>query len=257
MTDEESMADEFDTMAAWTADAVAELGPEHAIPAACRGSGSPAALQWLATGLGLRSGMRLLDCGAGVGGPAELAARRFLVAPVLAEPMIHACRASARLFGRPVVAAAGNRLPFPTGVFDATWSLGVLCTVQDQAGLLAELRRVTRPEAPVGLLVFLRTVATLTEQPEGNCFPTAGELDSLLARTGLAIVEQAELADFADPEPQWQAAADRVEALIEREHGADHRWRNARRQEKVIGRLLSDGLVVGRLLVLRRTAEDR
>src|SRR5690348_7075747 len=116
------MADEFDTMAAWTADAVAELGPEHAVPAACRGSGSPDSMRWLADRLGLRSGMRLLDCGAGVGGPAELAARQFGVRPVLAEPMLAACRDSARLFGHPVVAAAGERLPFTDGVFDAVWS---------------------------------------------------------------------------------------------------------------------------------------
>lgn len=250
MTEADPMDDEFDTMAAWTAEAVAELGSDHAIPAACRGSGSPAALEWLAARLGLRPGMRLLDCGAGVGGPAELVARRYQVAPVLAEPMLHACRASGRLFGRPVVAATGDQLPFATGVFDAVWSLGVLCTVRNQAGLLAELRRVSRPEARVGLLVFLRTAPRLPEQPEGNHFLTAGELDTLLAGAGLAVLEHAELADFAAPEPDWQAAADRVEAVIERRHGSDQRWQTARRQEQVIGQLISDNLVAGRLLAL-------
>ncbi|HEX8094614.1 class I SAM-dependent methyltransferase [Jatrophihabitans sp.] len=250
MTDAEAMADEFDTMAAWTADAVAELGQSHAIPAACRGSGSPAALEWLAGELRLRPGMRLLDCGAGVGGPAELAAQRFGVAPVLAEPMIHACRASARLFGRPVVVAGGERLPFRSGVFEAVWSLGVLCTVADQAALLAELRRVAGPAALVGLLVFLRTVPRLPEQPEGNHFLTADELDGLLAKSGLAVLKHAELAGFAAPEPDWQAAADRVEARIERVHGSDHRWQSAQHQEKIIGQLISEQLVAGRLLVL-------
>jgi SAM-dependent methyltransferase len=251
MTDDEPMADEFDTMAAWTADAVAQLGAEHAIPAACRGSGSPDALYWLAGRLGLRPGLRLLDCGAGVGGPAELAARRYGVRPVLAEPMTAACRASARLFGHPVVAAAGERLPFADGVFDAVWSLGVLCTVPDQAGLLAELRRVARTGAPVGMLVFLRTVDRLPEQPEGNSFRTADELAALLVGAGLSVAEQAELADFADPEPDWQAAADRVTELIERQHGSDHRWQSAHQQEQTIGRLISEGLVAGRLLVLQ------
>lgn len=250
MTDAEAMADEFDTMAAWTADAVLELGRSHAIPAACRGSGSPAALEWLATGLRLRPGMRLLDCGAGVGGPAELAAQRFGVTPVLAEPMVYACRASARLFGRPVVAAGGEQLPFASGVFDAVWSLGVLCTVADQAALLAELRRVAAPDAPVGLLVFLRTRAELPEQPEGNHFLNADELDRLLTASRFAVLDRAELADFPAPETEWQAAVDRVEELIERRHGSDERWQNARQQEQIIGRLISDGLVTGRLLVL-------
>jgi SAM-dependent methyltransferase len=250
VTDAEAMADEFDTMAAWTAEAVAELGEDHAIPAACRGSGSPAALEWLAAGLRLRPGMSLLDCGAGVGGPAELAALRFGVAPVLAEPMISACQASARLFGRPVVAAGGERLPFSSGVFDAVWSLGVLCTVADQAALLAELRRVAGSAALVGLLVFLRTRPQLPEQPEGNHFLNADELDRLLTAGHFEVVERAELADFPAPEPDWQAAADRVEAVIERRHGRDHRWQSAHYQEQIIGRLISDGLVTGRLLVL-------
>lgn len=250
MTDAEAMADEFDTMAAWTAEAVTELGQDHAVPAACRGSGSPAALEWLAARLRLRPGMRLLDCGAGVGGPAELAAQRFGVAPVLAEPMISACRASARLFGHPVVAAGGEHLPFASGVFDAVWSLGVLCTVEGQAALLAELRRVAGPAALVGMLVFLRTVPQLPEQPEGNHFLTAAELESMLAAAGLAVIERAELADFPAAEPDWQAAADRVEAVIERRHSSDHRWQSAQHQEQIIGGLISDGLVAGRLLVL-------
>jgi hypothetical protein len=42
------MVAEFDDVAGWTADAVEQLGIRHAIPAACRGSSSPAGLAWLA-----------------------------------------------------------------------------------------------------------------------------------------------------------------------------------------------------------------
>lgn len=251
MTDSQALAEEFDTMAKWTADAVQELGPDHAIPAACRGSGTPAALDWLARQLRLAPGVRLLDSGAGVGGPAELAAQRFQAAPVLAEPMIQACQASARLFDRPVVVAAGQRLPFATGTFDAAWSLGVLCTVEDQLDLLTELRRVVRPGALVGLLAFLRTVQRLPDQPEGNHFPTAVELDGLLEAAGFTVVSTAELADFPAAEPDWQAAADRVEALIESRHRGDHRWQVAQQQEQLIGQLIERQLVAGRLMVLQ------
>ncbi len=42
------MVAESDDVAGWTADAVELLGERHAVPAACRGSASPAALAWLA-----------------------------------------------------------------------------------------------------------------------------------------------------------------------------------------------------------------
>ena len=141
MTEDDAMADEFDTVAGWTRQAVAELGEDHALPAACQGSASPAALDWLATSMGLRQGLRLLDSGAGVGGPAEHAARSYGVRPTLAEPMEGACRAARRLFDHPVVVSDGLALPFPDATFDAAWSLGVLCTIEDKRAYLAELRR--------------------------------------------------------------------------------------------------------------------
>jgi SAM-dependent methyltransferase len=250
-SDDEPMKDEFDTLPLWTAAAVEEVGPESAVAAGCRGSGSPEALRWLARSLDLQPGMRLLDSGAGVGGPAELAAREHGVSPVLVDPMLGACRAAARLFGRPVAVSAGERLPFPEAAFDAAWSLGVLCTVEDHRALLAELRRVVRDGAPVGLLVFARTTTPLPDQPEGNHFPDLDGLTAMLADAGLETVEQARLADFPDPPAQWQEQVDRVDAVVQRDHGHDDRLRTAQEQEQLIGRLLGDGLVVGTLLACR------
>ena len=76
---------EFDTVASWTADAVEALGPEYAIPAGCRGSGNPAAMQWLGNGLGLAPGRLLVDVGAGVGGPAAFARAEFGIDAVLLD----------------------------------------------------------------------------------------------------------------------------------------------------------------------------
>jgi len=45
------MAAEFGTVAEWTAQVASQLGPAYAIPAGCRGSGRPAALEWLLAGL--------------------------------------------------------------------------------------------------------------------------------------------------------------------------------------------------------------
>ncbi|MGH3176482.1 MAG: hypothetical protein ACRDPF_21790 [Streptosporangiaceae bacterium] len=53
---DDPMEAEFDTVAEWTAEVAAGLGPEYLIPAACRGSGKPAALDWLLVGLRARPG---------------------------------------------------------------------------------------------------------------------------------------------------------------------------------------------------------
>ncbi len=58
------MSAEFDTVAAWTAEAAVDIGPEYFLPAACRGSASPGALRWLLERLDPRPGTRMLDCGA-------------------------------------------------------------------------------------------------------------------------------------------------------------------------------------------------
>lgn len=196
MTDD-AMVEEFDTVATWTAEAVADLGSEYALPAACRGSGSPAALDWLANRLGLDRGTRLLDSGAGVGGPAEYAASTRGVLPILVEPMEGACRAAARLFTHPVVVGDGATLPFPDGWFDAAWSLGVLSTVEDKTRHLAELARVVKTGGAVGMLVFVRTVDQLPEQPKGNVFPDRPELDTELRRTGLQLLDDCEMTTSA------------------------------------------------------------
>ncbi|MCW2759634.1 MAG: SAM-dependent methyltransferase [Nocardioidaceae bacterium] len=251
MSDAEAMDDEFDTVARWTAEAVTELGDAYAVPAACQGSGSPAALEWLGAAMGLTAGRTLLDVGAGLGGPAVLVARELGVRTVSAEPSVGACRASRTLFAAAVVSADGASLPFADGSVDAAWSLGVLCTLDDKSPSVAELARVVAPGGRVGLLVFVRTVDELPVQPEGNSFPTGAEVTELLTRHGLTLTDHATLDDFAAPPPDWQAAEDRVQDVVEREHRGDERWQRAQEQQEVMGRLIGDELVVGHLYVCR------
>jgi SAM-dependent methyltransferase len=240
MRPSDAMEEEFSTLPLWTAEAVETLGAEYAVPAACRGSGTPEALRWLGRVTGLRAGVRLVDSGAGEGGPAELAARELDVSPVLVDPV-----------------AGGEHLPFADGTFDAAWSLGVLCTVPDKASVLTELRRVVRPDGAVGLLVFVRTVPELRDQPEGNDFPDDAELESLMEGACLRVVERAALADFPDPPPSWQERVDAVDRAIEKAHHGDERLVAAQDQQRAIGRLLEDGLVEGRLLAARAPRSSR
>src|SRR3954454_11271002 len=104
----DAMEAEFDTVAGWTEEAVRALGPDHAVPAGCRGSGSEGALRWLADRLALADGSRVRDGGARGGGPAGGLPADRGVRPVCAEPMSAAARAAHRLFGLPAVAAVAQ-----------------------------------------------------------------------------------------------------------------------------------------------------
>jgi SAM-dependent methyltransferase len=236
----EAMEAEFGTVAGWTEEAVRALGPEHAIPAGCRGSGSEAALRWLADRLALTAGSRVLDDGAGVGGPAGWLAAERGVRAVCAEPMHAAARAARRLFHLPSVAAVAQGLPFADAAFDAAWCLGVLCTTSDKAGALAELRRVLRDGGRLGLLVFVADRPLPPPLPEGNDFPTEEEVRALLDAAGFRLGETA-TADLGDSPPEWGERADAVDAEVTRRHGDDPRRKEAQEQSRRVGRLLADG----------------
>ena len=249
----EEMQAEFDTLAEWTAEVALELGPDHFLPAGCRGSGRPAALRWLIDRLEITAADRMLDCGAGVGGPAAFAAQETGVRPVLSEPQAGACRAARRLFGLPTV-QAGSELPFAAGSFDVVWSLGVLCTVDDQPQLLRELHRVLAPRGRLGLLVFVAQHPPLSNQPSGNNFPTERGLRDLLQAAGFQVVNSASEGDFTALPTHWQEQADAVDAELERRHHDDPAWQVAGEQSALIGQLLNDRELVGTLVVASRTA---
>jgi SAM-dependent methyltransferase len=246
------MAAEFDTVAEWTARVAIDLGSSFKIPAACRGSGSPTALDWLIENLGLSQGESLLDCGAGVGGPAAYAVEQRSVHPLLVEPEPGACRAARSLFGHPVVRASASALPVGDESFDVAWSLGVLCTVLDQLGLLTELRRVIRPTGRIGLLVFIARSSKPFDHPDGNHFPTEEGLLGLLEEAGLGIEAWRGTEEMASPTGDWQCRVDKVAAELAERHGGERAWQLAERQSELIGQLLAKSVVTGELLTLHR-----
>jgi SAM-dependent methyltransferase len=243
----EAMESEFGTVAGWTEEAVRALGPEHAVPAGCRGSGSAGALRWLADALAVRPGDRVLDSGAGVGGPAGWLAAERGVRPVCAEPMAPAVHASRVLFGLPAVVALSQALPFADDAFDAAWCLGVLCTTEEKPALLAELRRVLVDGGRLGLLVFVADEPLPPPLPEGNSFPSSAEVERLLADAGFRVTDTAD-ADLADSPPEWKSRADAVDAEVQHRHGDDARWAEAEEQSGRVGRLLSSGALRPRLI---------
>lgn len=242
------MDDEFDTVAGWTADVALDLGPDHHLPAGCRGSGGPAALGWLLEQLDVRASDRMLDCGAGVGGPSAFAVARTGADVVPAEPEPGACRAAERLFGLPAVVAPGQDLPFEDATFGVAWSIAVLCTSDEQLAVLRELRRVLTSDGRLGLLVYVRTTDDLSGGPEGNTFPTDDELAGLLDTAGFDVTARRDVADLPDPDEDWTRRSAEVDAELERRFGTQDAWQTAQRQSEAFGRLLGDGRVRGRLL---------
>jgi SAM-dependent methyltransferase len=249
-----AMEAEFNTVAEWTARVAADLGAEYYIPAACRGSGQPAILDWLVERLEPRPGEVMIDVGAGMGGPAAYATRRTGVQPVLAEPEPGACRAAGRLFGAPVIQADATALPFGDRSADLAWCLGVLCTAPSSAAqraMLGELRRVIRPGGRVGLLVYLATVAALDDPPQGNHFPSTDQLHGLLSQAGLAVLEVASFPDVAQPPPDWADRTETVERELHRRYGHTPQLIAADDQSRLFGRLLSSGQVISQGILLR------
>ena len=239
-----ALSAEFDSIAAWTADAVVELGSDYALPAACRGSGSPSALAWLAEAMGVKPGQRVLDAGAGVGGPSAWLRDHYRAEVIAVEPMVGATQACQTLFGLPVLTAWSQAIPLRSASMSACWSLGVLDTTPDRGSkraMLEEIRRVLETGSALGLLVITREVDELVDPPEGNDFPTMDSLLDLLADTGFAPVQRLRTDSLSAAPLDWQAKADRVADRVADAHASDPSWINAAEQGRRIGRLLGDG----------------
>ena len=253
MTSSDAMSSEFGVVAEWTAEAAITLGPEYRVPAGCRGSGQRSALDWLLSGLDPRPGDLMIDIGAGLGGPSAYAASRTGVRPVLVEPEPAACRAAARLFGAPVIEASATALPFADGAAGQAWCLGVLCTatgLDEQRGMLRELRRVLRPAGRGGLLVFLANTDQLDDPPRGNHFPSRALLAGLLREVGLVEIGCADTASLPAAPAWWHSRAAAVGRELCRRWGDEPALGAALRQSERIGELLRSGELVSQVILL-------
>lgn len=106
----------------------------------------------------LRPGMRLLDCGCGVGsitvGLAEAVAPGEAVGMDIDERQLTAARTLAQSRGTPNLTFAQGSiyaLPFPEASFDAVFANTVLEHLHDPLAALREMRRVLRPGGVAGV----------------------------------------------------------------------------------------------------------
>ena len=144
---------------------------------------------------------RVLEIGAGTG--ANFALYHDIDELVATEPDPYmrprAQRTADRLgLGIRVQPAPAEALPFPDASFDTIVCTLVLCTVQDPARALAEMRRVLKPEGAVRFLEHVRgdrllgrlhdAVTPLWRYFVGGCNPNR-RTESAIRRAGFEITE--------------------------------------------------------------------
>ena len=176
-----------------TVDTLAPLDQFH--------GGGKAATTRLARLAGLGPGLRVLDVGGGLGGPARtLAAEHGCRVAVLdlAPSYVDAGAALTARLGLEgaVTHAVGNalELPFADAAFDVVWTQNSGMNIDDKERMLAEFRRVLRPG---GRLAFQEPMAgpvqppvfplMWAEDPASNFLRTPAQMRALLEATGYRI----------------------------------------------------------------------
>lgn len=179
---------------------VAGLDRSDAIVEACRGSGNPALLAWLAEAAGIEAQTRVLDVGGGTGGPAAWLQDHYRCAVVVSDPVAVSGAVAADVFDLPVVVASGDRQPFAPDSFDVATMLGVLSVVDRPEDVLVETRRL----APrLAAIAYVSTTGSTLELG-GSRFRPRGELHRLLGATGWAV-EAGPARPTLAPPPSWRS----------------------------------------------------
>lgn len=226
---------EFDEQATAIAEQVRGAEFDERVAAACRGSGNPAALAWLAEGLALGPGTDVVDLGAGLGGPAAWLGRRFGCAVLAAEPAGGAVRSARDLFGLTCVRSSADASPFRGGAFDVGLLLGVVSVVDDPLRTLAEARRVARR---LGVLEYCAAGAD-TVHAGGSRFPGVDVLGDLLDAAGWMVDQSTVLT--IDPPQRWVDAAEAAAVGVEVDE--------ASASEREVGEAIERGDLVPHLFI--------
>lgn len=244
------MESEYTELAGLVAEAARELPRGDRIAAACRGSGDPGLLAWVAESLELTPGQRLVDVGGGLGGPAAWLTDRYGVTATVVDPSVASVRGAATLFDLPGTAAVGATLPFRPHSFDAGCCLAVLSTVPDPAAVLDALAAVVRPGGSVAVAAYCATGPD-TVTGGGSTFRTWPVVAGLLAGAGLRVVAHHDTT-FGAPPPRWQSVQSRIDEHLHGHAGESSVAAAMAAEAEVSG--LVEAAVIARHVVVAATA---
>jgi ubiquinone/menaquinone biosynthesis C-methylase UbiE len=165
----------------------------------------------LAGRMELRAGMRVLDVGCGIGGPARYFAEELgcKVSGIdLTEGFVKVAESLTSLVGLESTAEfrLGNALalPYEAGVFDRAYTIHVLMNVADKAGVFREVRRVLKPGGWFVMFDILRGKEGALQYPvpwaaseETSFVGTLEEYRSALEAAGFKVEEVRDRREFS------------------------------------------------------------
>jgi ubiquinone/menaquinone biosynthesis C-methylase UbiE len=155
----------------------------------------------LAAQMGLRAGMRLLDVGSGIGGPARFFAATFACEVTgidLTEEFVRVAETLTRLVKLQERAqfrqASALEMPFGAETFDGAYMLHVGMNVADKAGVFREVRRVLKAGMQFAVYDIMQTSegafslpAPWAVTPETSFVETPGQYREALQAAGFRI----------------------------------------------------------------------
>ncbi len=150
----------------------------------------------------LGSGLRVLDVGGGLGGPARTLAVEIGASVTVLDATEEFCRVGARLTELVGLAGAvafdhgdATRMPYGDGSFGAAWVQHATMNIEDKERLAGEIHRVLRPGGRLALHEVLagpagpvRFPVPWAPGPEISFLRSPGETRALLTATGLAEI---------------------------------------------------------------------